>query len=75
MPRSRPAKISGQCNVYNNVDEVWKFTLKGVEIKDDSFKVDSNHCRIVSMNAKNNPIEPAPEEVVRNNRRGRGNRP
>lgn len=74
MPKTRPCKLTGSCPSYNNVDEVWKFNLKEMELKDDCFKDASDLCLVVSMNAKNNPIEAAPEEQTRNSRRGRGGR-
>jgi hypothetical protein len=40
----------------------------------NSFRESSDLCLIVSMNARNNPIEAAPEEVTRNSKRGRGQR-
>jgi hypothetical protein len=74
MPRTRPTKLTGQCPSYNNVDEVWKFNLTEMELKDDSFRESSDLCLIVSMNARNNPIEAAPEETTGKNKRGRGQR-
>ncbi len=56
------------------MDEVWKFNLTQMELKDDSFRESSDLCLIVSMNARNNPIEAAPEEVARTSRKGRGQR-
>jgi len=37
LPRCKPTKISGDCITYNNVDEVWKFTLKKMVITADGF--------------------------------------
>jgi hypothetical protein len=37
MPRSqRPTKMSGESQIYNNVDEIWKFELQAMEIKDEN---------------------------------------
>jgi hypothetical protein len=74
MPRSRPTKLTAQCPSYNNVDEVWKFDLTEMKLKDDSFRESSDLCHIVSINARNNPIEAAPEEVTSKSKRGRGQR-
>ena len=29
-------KIKGHCNCYNNVDDVWKFTVKDADVKDEA---------------------------------------
>lgn len=29
-------KIKGKCKCYNNVDDVWTFTIEGADIKDES---------------------------------------
>ena len=57
--QNKPAKITGLCTNYNNVDEIWRFTLEKMEIKDDqqNFKESSEFCLLFSMNAKNNPVE------------------
>ena len=61
-PHSKPAKITGHCSKYNNVEEIWRFTLEKMEIKDDqqNFKESSDLCLLFSMNAKNNPVEQLP---------------
>lgn len=75
MPRTRPAKLSGTSSIYNNVDEIWKFTLKNMEVKDDALREQSDLCLVVSMSARNNPIDPHIEEETRGNNRRRGARP
>ncbi len=57
MQKTKPTKISGHCTTYNNVEEVWRFTLKNMEIKAEHFKESSDYCLLFSMNAKNNPVE------------------
>ena len=57
MQKIKPTTISGECINYNNVDEIWKFELKNMEIRDDSFRESSDRCNVVSMNAENNLIE------------------
>ena len=69
MSKTKPTKISGHCTTYNNVEEVWRFTLRQMEIKDENFKENSDYCLLFSMSAKNNPVEQAP---VENQRKGKG---
>ena len=68
LPKVRPAKISGFCH-YQNVEDIWKFEIKDLEIKDEHFKKDSDLCKLVAVSAKNNPIEEAPKEVQKRARR------
>ena len=58
----KPSKISGTSISYNHVDDIWKFHLKNLEIKDDHFKQDSDSCLLVSLDGNKNPIEPVPED-------------
>lgn len=70
MQKTKATKISGHCTTYNNVEEVWRFTLKNMEIKDEHFKESSDYCLLFSMNAKNNPVEPCQVENTRKGRTG-----
>ena len=64
MPKpQRHTKIQGTSIIYNNVDEIWKFVLSNMDIKDENFgfQEGSDRCLIVTQNGKNNPKEPLPE--------------
>ena len=38
MPKpQRHTKIQGTSVIYNNVDEIWKFVLSNMDIKDENF--------------------------------------
>ena len=71
--QTKPAKITGHCSKYNNVEEIWRFTLERMEIKDDqqNFKESSDLCLLFSMNAKNNPVEAPPQENTSKNKGGK----
>ena len=78
MPKpSRHTKILGTSVIYNNVDEIWKFVLSNMEIKDENFgfQEGSDRCLIVTQNGRNNPKEPLPESDApqRRNRKATGN--
>ena len=54
---NRNTKISGKSISYNNVEDIWRFKLDSLEIKDDFFKESSNLCNLVARSADNNPVE------------------
>ena len=37
----RPAKITGESISYNNYEDIWKFKMKNVEIRDESLREQS----------------------------------
>ncbi len=59
---------------YNNVEDIWKFKLEKLEIRDDFFRESSNLCLLVARNATNNPVEDPPVQEEKTKRGGRGNR-
>ena len=71
----KPIKVSGKYTIYNFVEECHKFKTKKFELKgEDGFHVCTDNCHIISINAKNNPIEKAPTETTRGGRRKGGRR-
>ena len=71
LQTSRNTKISGKSLSYNNVEDIWRFKVNSLEIKDDFFKESSNLCNLVARNAENNPIE---KTALRDEGRKRSNR-
>ena len=66
----RPLKVSGVETVYNFVEECHRFKTKKFELKgDDGFQESAETCRIISINARGNPVEPPP---VDNKPNGKG---
>ena len=55
---NKPIKVSGKDTIYNFVEECHKFKTKQFELKgEDGFHERTDNCHIISINAKNNPIE------------------
>jgi hypothetical protein len=51
MPKpQRHTKIQGHSKVYNNVDDIWRFKLSNMDIKDENFgfQEGSERCLIIS---------------------------
>ena len=74
MPKpSRHTKIQGTSVIYNNVDEIWKFVLSNMDIKDENFgfQEGSDRCLIVTQNGKNNFKEPPPESDAPKNKKNK----
>ena len=62
----KPIKITGDNTIYNFVEEVHNFKIGDFELKsDDGLHERADHCQLVSVNARNNPVEPAPLEVLK----------
>ncbi len=49
--QQKPTKISAKSQSYNNVEDIWKFKLENVEIRDDLFRECSTLCRLAAINA------------------------
>ena len=73
QPPQRPTKISGHSQSYNNFEDIWRFKMDIVEIRDESIRSASNLCRMVARSAATNPIEEPPKEEAKK-RQPRGNR-
>ena len=62
MGETKPAKLKAYSSCYRNVDEVWMFTVKDADIKDDNGRIPlsekSKLLNIVAYSSKENPIEP-----------------
>ena len=73
MPKTRTTKLSGHSVDYKNVEDIWRFKLDKLEIKDDFFREQSDACVLLARTTAANPIEPdvPPQEGKRgqNNRR------
>ena len=70
---SKLPKITGSSTVYNFVEEACSFKAYNFELKgDEGFAESAKVCKIHSVNARDNQVEPAPIEVARG--RGRGGR-
>ena len=68
---SKPIKIYGEKTTYNFVEECHKFKAKKFELKgDEGFTEAAEVCEIISVNARNNPIETTPQELPRGRNRG-----
>jgi hypothetical protein len=50
-------RLSGKSKYYNNCDDVWVFQLTTCSIKGETFHEQSNNCRIMALDAANNPFE------------------
>ena len=76
IPVQRTTKLSGASVDYKNVEDIWRFKVNSLEIKDDFFKESSNLCNLVARNAENNPIEKMPlrDEGRKRSNRGGSNR-
>ena len=72
---SRPLKVSGVNTVYNFVEECHRFKTKKFELKgEDGFQESAETCRIISINARGNPVEPPPVEPNKHRNKTRGRR-
>ena len=75
LPESK-TKIKGRCDRYNNVDDVWTFTIERAEIKDESamhpIKETSQLMKIVSNTCSQNPIENRQAESLTKKKQGKG---
>ena len=73
MPESK-TKIKGKCKCYNNVDDVWTFTIEHADIKDDSaskqFQEKSQLMKIVTNSCSQNPVEPKQADSLQRRPRG-----
>ena len=59
LKSTRPTKLSGHSDDYKNVEDIWRFKLDKLEIRDDyTFRENSDGCVIVSQTSSNNPKEP-----------------
>ncbi len=58
MPKNRTTKISGHSVDYKNVEDIWRFKLDKLEIKDDYFRESSDSCVLLSRTAATSTIEP-----------------
>lgn len=56
------------------MDDIWKFTLEEMEVRDDTFKEQSDRCNVVSMNAENNPIDMPQKKPEKKDKRKRSGR-
>mmetsp|Transcript_16991 Transcript_16991/g.22880 ORF Transcript_16991/g.22880 Transcript_16991/m.22880 type:complete len:94 (-) Transcript_16991:82-363(-) len=67
----KPIKITGSSTVYNFVEECHKFKARKFELKgEEGFQEGSEMCEIISVNARNNPVEKTPVEPQRGRNRG-----
>eukprot|EP00352_Strombidinopsis_acuminata_P000781 CAMPEP_0176345466 /NCGR_PEP_ID=MMETSP0126-20121128/5473_1 /TAXON_ID=141414 ORGANISM="Strombidinopsis acuminatum, Strain SPMC142" /NCGR_SAMPLE_ID=MMETSP0126 /ASSEMBLY_ACC=CAM_ASM_000229 /LENGTH=76 /DNA_ID=CAMNT_0017692445 /DNA_START=261 /DNA_END=491 /DNA_ORIENTATION=+ len=65
--------MSGECEFYNNVDDVWRFNVRKLEIKGESFKLASPHCQVISLDGSNNPVEGQTQQrQIRRAKKGKG---
>lgn len=55
MQNNQKVKLSGKCTNYNNCDDVWKFMIEKCDIKGETFRETGPLCRIVALDADNNP--------------------
>ena len=56
---TRSTKLSGHSDDYKNVEDIWRFKLDKLEIRDEyAFRETSDGCVIVSQTAANNTKEP-----------------
>lgn len=63
LSKGKPIKLSGKKTNYNGVEDTWVFRTKEVDIKgEDNFQEYSDYCQIVTVNARNNPLEPIEED-------------
>ena len=68
IPNEAKAKIKGTSKCYNNVDDVWKFTIEDVEIKEEGTKPLNEHSKlmqVVAYSSSENPVEPRQTENLR----------
>ena len=63
----KAAKLKAYSSCYRNVDEVWMFTVKDADIKDETGRFPlsekSKLMKIVAYSSKENPIEPKEVET------------
>ena len=65
--------MSGECEYYNNVDDVWRFNVRKLEVKGESFKLASPHCLVISLDGSNNPVEGQTQQrQIRRAKKGKG---
>ena len=58
LPKNRTTKLSGHSVDYKNVEDIWRFKLDKLEIRDDFFRELSDSCVLLSRTAAANTIEP-----------------
>ena len=56
LPVGSTAELNALSTNYNNCDDVWKFCVKSCEIKGESFRAQSDSCKIIALDVENNPI-------------------
>ena len=59
LPNTR-TKLSGRSVDYKNVEDIWRFKLDKLEVKDEYFRETSDACLLLSRSATQNPIEVEP---------------
>ena len=72
LPKNRTTKLSGHSVDYKNVEDIWRFKLDKLEIKDDFFREQVDSCVLLSRTAATNTVEP--EVPQQEGRRGQNNR-